>query len=101
MAGGGVTGRVEYRVLQGGDYTRRDAEADGRKPGNTPLALGSATGYLESSGARRFVDCPVRASGEELLEVSVGVGGSGADMKKRDVREGAARLAADAARHVA
>ncbi|MFE2988177.1 hypothetical protein [Streptomyces sp. NPDC059262] len=101
LAGGGVSLKVEYRFLQGGDYTRADVERDARESGSTPLTLGDAGGYLEGPGAHLFVDCPVRPGGDELLEVSVGVGGNGVDVKDRAVRSSAAGLAADAARHVA
>lgn len=101
LTGGGTTVEVEYRLLQGGDYTRDDVERDANKSGSTPLTLGGAAGYLDGPGAHLFVDCPVRAGGDGLLEVSVGVGGSGADTKDPAVRASAARLAADTARHAA
>lgn len=101
LTGGGVTVKVEYRLLQGGDYTRDDAERDAHQAGSMPLTLGDATGYLRGPGAHLFVNCPVRAGGDELLEVLVGVGGSGTDMKDRTVRASAAALAADTARHAA
>ncbi|MCX5082027.1 hypothetical protein ACWCOW_26340 [Streptomyces sp. NPDC001939] len=101
LTGGGASVKVEYRLLQGGDYTRADVDTDARESGSTPLALGAAGGYLKGPGAHLFVDCPVRPGGDELLEVSVGVGGNGADEKDRAVRSSASALAADAARHVA
>ncbi|MER5227488.1 hypothetical protein [Streptomyces flaveus] len=101
LTGGGVTVEVEYRLLQGGEYTRDDAERDARKSGSTPFTLGEAVGYLDGPGAHLFVDCPLRTGGDELLEVSVGVGGSGTDTKDRAVRASAAALAADTARHAA
>ncbi|WP_406106285.1 hypothetical protein OG698_28315 [Streptomyces sp. NBC_01003] len=101
LSGGGAKVDVEYRLLQGGDYTRADAERDARKSGHTPLMLGDAIGYLNGSGAHLFVNCPVRSGGDELLSVTVGVGGSGTDMKDGAVRASAAALAADTARHAA
>lgn len=101
LTGGGATVKVEYRLLQGGDYSRDDIERDARKDGSTPLALGDAAGYLEGNGSHLFASCPVRADGDDLLEVSVAVGGEGVDMKDRDVRSSAATLAADSMRHVA
>jgi len=100
LVGGGTTVEVEYRLLQGSDYTRDDVKREAGKSGSTPLTLGDAVGYLEGPGAHLFVDCPVRAGGDELLEVSVGVGGS-ADTKDRATRVSAAGLAADTARHAA
>jgi len=101
LTGGGVTVQVEYRLLQGGEYTRADVERDAHKSGRTPLTLGDATGYLDGPGAHLFVNCPVRAGGDELLEISVGVGGDGADVKDGTVRSSGAALAADTARHAA
>ena len=101
LTGGGTTVEVEYRLLQGGDPTRDDVERDAKKSGSTPLTLGEAVGYLNGPGAHLFVDCAVRAGGKDLLEVSVGVGGNGADMKDPAVRASAAGLAADAVRHAA
>jgi hypothetical protein len=101
LTGGGVSVEVEYRLLQGGEYTRDDVERDAHQSGSTSLTLGDATGYLDGPGAHLFVNCPVRAGGDELLEISVGVGGEGADVKDRTVRASAAALAADTARHAA
>ncbi|MFE5023540.1 hypothetical protein ACFRAO_09555 [Streptomyces sp. NPDC056656] len=101
LTGGGAKVDVEYRLLQGGDYTRADAERDARTSGHKPLTLGDAIGYLNGTGAHLFVNCPVRSGGDELLSVTVGVGGSGTDMKDRAVRASAAALAADTTRHAA
>ena len=101
LTGGGVTVNIAYRLLQGGDYTRDDVERDAQQSGSMPLTLGDATGFLRGPGAHLFVNCPLRAGGDELLEISVGVGGKGADMKDRTVRASAAALAADTARHAA
>ncbi|WP_405614811.1 hypothetical protein [Streptomyces sp. NBC_00076] len=101
LSGGGVTVEVEYRLLQGGDHAREDVERDAGKSGRTPLTLGDAVGYLNGPGAHLFVDCPVRSGGKDLLEVSVGVGGNGSDMKDPTVRESVAGLVADTIRHAA
>lgn len=101
LTGGGTKVDVEYRLLQGGDYTRADAERDADKSGYTPLTLGDAVGYLSGTGAHLFVNCPVGSGGDELLSVTVGVGGSGTDMKDRAVGTSAAALAAETARHAA
>ncbi|WP_143658892.1 hypothetical protein [Streptomyces sp. SA15] len=101
LTGGGVTVEVEYRLLQGGEYTRDDVERDAHQSGSTPLTFGDATGYLDGPGTHLFVDCPGRAGGDELLEISVVVGGKGTDVKDRTVRASAAALAADTARHAA
>ncbi|MFE6957873.1 hypothetical protein [Streptomyces sp. NPDC057696] len=98
LTGGGAKVDVEYRLLQGGDYTRTEAELDARKSGHTPLTLRDTIGYLDGTGAPLFVSCPVRSGGDELLSVSVGVGGSGPGMKDHAVRANAATLAA---RHAA
>ncbi|WP_405480809.1 hypothetical protein [Streptomyces sp. NBC_00009] len=101
LTGGGAKVDVEYRLLQGADYNRADAEHDARKSGHTPLTLGNAIGYLYGTGAHLFVNCPVHSGGDELLSISVGVGGSGPDMKDHTLRANAATLAASTARHAA
>ncbi|MFA3837050.1 hypothetical protein [Streptomyces aureus] len=94
LTGGGAKVDVGFRLLQGGDYTRTEAELDARKSGHTPLTLGDTIGYPDGTGALLFVSCPVRSGGDELLSVSVGVGGSGPGMKDHAVRANAATLAA-------
>lgn len=101
LTGGDVSIRVAYWYLQGGDCTRDDVERDLRKSGGTRLTLGDAGGTLDGLGAHLFVDCPPGKRRDELLEISVGVGGGGADVGDRAVRESAAGFAADAARRVA
>ncbi|MFB7714353.1 hypothetical protein [Streptomyces sp. NPDC056105] len=101
LTGGDVSIGVAYWYLQGGDYTRDDVERDLRKSGRARLTLGDAGGTLDGPGAHLFVDCPLGKRRDELLEISAGGGGGGADLGDRAVRESAAAFAADAARHVA
>ncbi|MFD0511750.1 hypothetical protein ACFQ0Q_17175 [Streptomyces aureus] len=82
LTGGGAKVDVGYRLLQGGDYTRTEAELDARESGHTPLTLRDTIGYLDGTGAHLFVSCPVRSGGDELLSVSVGEGGSGGPAMK-------------------
>ncbi|WP_329057732.1 hypothetical protein OHU25_22250 [Streptomyces sp. NBC_00117] len=102
LAGGGAKVDVGYRLLQGGDNTRTEAELDARESDHTPLTLSDTIGYLDGTGAQLFVSCPVRSGGDELLSVSVGEGGSGGPaMKDHAARANAAILAAATARHAA
>ncbi|MFE4672631.1 hypothetical protein [Streptomyces sp. NPDC056721] len=60
LTGGGAKVDVGYRLLQGGDNTRTEAELDARESGHTPLTLRDTIGCLDGTGAQLFVSCPVR-----------------------------------------
>lgn len=101
LSGGGRIFEIRYSRLQDPAYDREWVRRDASKPGNIPLSLGPAGGYVEShSRVELFVDCPYAKGRTDLLEVSVGIGGVPETVDS--ARQAAlAGLAADVARVIA
>lgn len=101
LSGGGRVFEIRYSRLQDPEYNREWVRRDASKPGNIPLSLGPAGGYVESySRVELFVDCPYAKGRTDLLEVSVGIGGvpETVDTTRQAALAG---LAADVARVIA
>ncbi|MFE7352535.1 hypothetical protein ACFU8Q_04890 [Streptomyces sp. NPDC057543] len=101
LSGGGRIFEIRYSRLQDPKYSREWVQRDASKPGNIPLSLGAAGGYIESyNRAELFVDCPYAKGRKDLLEVSVGIGGV-SETKDSTRQAELSALAADVARVVA
>lgn len=100
LSGGGRTLGIKYGTIQDPEYDREWVQSNASKPGNTPISLGPAGGYIGSYGAELFVDCPYAKGRMDLLRVSVGIGGV-PKIKDSAMKANVSGLAADVARVVA
>ncbi|MFI1225586.1 MULTISPECIES: hypothetical protein [unclassified Streptomyces] len=100
LSGGGQDLAISYRRIQDPDFTTDTVARTASKPGNTPISLGPATGYISRYKAALFVACPYTKDRNDLLEVSVDAGGV-PEIKDRAMKEKISALTADAARAVA
>ncbi|MFF8915644.1 hypothetical protein ACF08M_20540 [Streptomyces sp. NPDC015032] len=100
LSGGGRTLGVRYSRLQDPKYNREWVQRNASKPGNTPISLGPAGGYINRYSAALFVDCPYAKGRTDLLSVSVGIGGV-PETEDRAMMAELSALAADVARVVA
>ncbi|MFI9626308.1 hypothetical protein [Streptomyces sp. NPDC052042] len=102
LSGGGRILVIKYSRIQDPDYDREWVQRNASKPGNTPISLGAAGGYIKSyNRAELFVDCPYSKGRKDLLEVSVGIGGNVPETADSTRQAELSALAADAARVVA
>ncbi|NEC21616.1 hypothetical protein [Streptomyces parvus] len=100
LSGGGQDLAISYRRIQAPEFTTETVARKSTEPGNTPISLGPATGYIGRYKAALFVPCPYKEGRNDLLEVSVEVG-SASEIKDRTAREEVSELTADTARAVA
>ncbi|MFJ8858282.1 hypothetical protein ACIRD8_07560 [Streptomyces sp. NPDC102451] len=101
LSGGGNTVEIRYSRIQDPEYDRDWVRRGAAKPGNTPISLGPAGGYIEShNGVELFVDCPFAKGRKDLLEISVGLVGV-PEVKDSARTAELSALTADVARGVA
>ncbi|MER7199350.1 MULTISPECIES: hypothetical protein [unclassified Streptomyces] len=99
LSGGGKSVHIGYYVVFWPDgYRKEDVDRDAKKPGNLPVTLGKAKGYVEGRAVKLFVNCP-RVNGHDgLLQVTASLGGESGKLKDRPTMGRVAALAADSAR---
>ncbi|MFF0568423.1 hypothetical protein ACFYT7_12345 [Streptomyces sp. NPDC004041] len=99
LSAGGQDLAISYRRIQDPEFTTETVARHASRPGNTPISLGSATGYVGRYKAALFAPCPYSEGRDDLLEVSIQVGET-SEIKGRTARVEASQLTADAARAV-
>lgn len=100
LSGGGKDLDIRYSRIQDPDFTWETVQRNVSKPGNIPISLGEAGGYIGGGSVELFVDCPYEKGRKDLLRVVVGIGGV-PKIEDSAMKANISGLAADVARAVA